>query len=155
VTGTQSSVYFSSSVSCSVTTAHTQITCTSASGIGSAVSWAVKVGGQTSPVLSGLSSFAAPAISSISSPELDTSGGQSLVVSGSNFGALIAYVMVTYGPSSGTEYTASCTFATAHSSLTCTSAPGIGKLMKFIVTVGDRSNGLYSSTVKYRCPALG
>lgn len=79
---------------CSISVPHTQITCITVPGTGRALQWIVRVGGQTSEASSMLTSYAIPAISSITPGHASTAGGQRVTLTGSSFGLLASRASV-------------------------------------------------------------
>ena len=154
ISGQQKNSYLTSEASCVVSTSHSAITCVSAEGYGKSVDWRVTVGGQASVYTTGKSSFHHPVISSVTAADLDTAGGGSIQINGANFAEDISKVKVTYGDDSGKEYTASCTYTATHTDLSCVAMPGIGKNLRFFVTVADQASTVFQSTVQYKIPVL-
>ncbi len=79
--------------------------------------------------------YDAPAISSISPTQLNTTGSQTFVISGSNFGNSISTIVVRQ---SGTPL--SCVLTTPHTTLTCTSVAGQGSNHNLVVQVASVSS---------------
>ena len=140
---------------CSVTTANTNVTCTSAVGVGSALAFSITLGQQSSLGFSGqgLYKYQNPAITDVAAPTLVTAGGQPVVLTGTAFGAGVA-VTASYGPS-GVEYTAkSCAISVAHTEIKCLSAAGVGKGHVWMVTVGGLTSQPSADTTSYHVPAI-
>ena len=155
VTALMNNAYFSSTINCAVTTAHTAVSCTAASGIGSNVDWTLSVGGQTSAVVSGQSSYGIPTISSVTSSEsFATSGGVSFTLLGTNIGDDIMHIVVTYGPTTGSEYVASCSIEVAHTTLKCLSSAGVGSDLKFKVMVAAQESSIKDTSLRYKSPVI-
>lgn len=75
---------------CTVTTAHTALSCTSVAGVGANHVWRIKVGGLTGAVSTVTTSYQPPAISLIRDSEgavgASTRGGERVTLEGTNFG---------------------------------------------------------------------
>ena len=104
-------------------------------------------------------------MSSISAfSSLPTRGGGSFDINGAGFGSLAVYgvsngaIVVTYGPaSSPTRYTATgCRVTVADVTISCYSAPGVGKDFTFIINQDLRVLGTISTvgTTSYAAPRL-
>jgi hypothetical protein len=122
-----------------MTQQHTRIVCTTTAGLGGSHYWVVQVG-TLSTTPSTTTSYALPAIQSVTAPSLSTAGGQSITVVGTGLGPVAeqALVRVRYGPATDqTKYSAVCTVGASSNgvatSLTCTSAPGVGAAFTFLV----------------------
>src|SRR5207253_1352185 len=87
-----------------------------------------------------------------------TAGSAGLTVSGTNFGPTSTAspsIVVTYGPTSGSEFTASsCTVTALDTTIHCTSAPGVGNNLKWIVTLGGQAGNTLTTTTSYAAPAV-
>lgn len=140
--------------SCSHADANT-IVCTTVAGVGSNLQVYIVAGGQTSTLSGAISvSYAAPSISNVSPGELETDGTTTVTISGSNFGTSSDSPTYAYGPSADTDlYTGSCTVQTSHTTLTCTTAAGIGTTLVFAVTVGGQT-GSFNTEFHYKQPAI-
>ena len=73
---------------CTVTVAHSQITCTTVPGTGRALKWFVTVRGQISAPGPSLTSYAPPNVTSVAPLTGPTSGAVAVTLSGVNFGSL-------------------------------------------------------------------
>lgn len=61
---------------------------------------------------------------------------------------------ISYGPS-GTEFIAAgCTVTVPHSQIACTTAPGTGRLLRWLVTVGGQVSALSTATTSYAGPTI-
>jgi hypothetical protein len=141
---------------CSVVTDHTVINCTTVAGTGSDQKWIVYIHDQESTVPA--TSYATPAISTITgagSVNASVYGGQLITITGTNFGPSQSKLdSVTYGPG-GTEYKASgCTLTTLHKAIRCLTAAGVGKDLKWMVTVDGQSSSASTTTTNYKQPAI-
>ena len=78
-----------------------------------------------------------------------TSGGTVFKLNGDNFGPKGSAhgVHVSYGPETGTERTATgCAVTTADVEVSCTSVAGVGKDMKFSVSISGQTSALYATS---------
>ena len=156
---------------CSVFVPHTTLACTMAEGTGRGHFLQVSVGTQASNVFNGSMSYGPPVVggfeSSPGSPAVpvDTEGGQSVDIVGTNFGPAdestpvnVSYaaklepwftqpdgVVLTYTP-------ANCTVVTPHTRMRCITAPGAGRNLVWSVNV----DGLDSvdPTTAYEAPSI-
>ena len=125
------------------------VSCESGEGVGRGHSWHITVGKQRSNVVKAAADvgYGSPVVSMYSGPgaiDADTQGGQTIVISGVNFGpialpngnALSAIGTVTYGPD-GDEYvlTAICNVTKDHVAITCKTTSGAGAGMNWRVSV--------------------
>lgn len=155
VQATFSNAYITRTVSCSILVEQTQVSCPTSTGFGSDLAWTVVVGSQRSDLYYG-GSYAVPSITSVSTMLIDTLGGDNFNIIGLNFGNSKDRVVVTYGPTTGFEYTAlSCSFVSQHFELSCKTVEGVGKSLKVVVQVGDLTSAVYSGgDFSYRAPIL-
>ena len=93
---------------------------------------------------------------------MGTSGGQSVVIGGTNFGPVggvagYASPNASYGVSGTTYSIASCVVTTAHVELRCDSVAGVGSGLRWVVSVGGQSSALSSASVttSYAAPVIG
>jgi len=142
-------------VNCGFSIAHTQLLCNTTVGAGSGLKWLVKIDGQISTVPS--TDYAPPVITSVSgsgSVNASTDGGDIVILTGSYFSINKFLEKVTYGPK-GTEFTArNCTVTRAHSEITCTTAPGTGRVLYWTVTIRGQSSSLSSTFTSYAAPTI-
>ena len=97
-----------------------------------------------------MTSYAAPSVSGVASTALDTLGGDSITLSGTNFGPVGTAVTVTYGP-----YTATgCSTTTANTEITCTTAADVVTGYAWTVNVGDQSGTSTTALSSYGPPAI-
>jgi len=138
-----------------------QSSCIAARGAGANLQWSLNVGGQIiySTALSPTLTYAPPAVTSVAVAgltngtnattalrTLDTAGGTTLTVTGTNFGGNPANVLVvTYGSRSAgaPQYTMPCARlpTTSTTTLTCTTVPGVGWNLAISVSVEGQSSG--------------
>jgi hypothetical protein len=132
--------------SCEVITDHIKIRCITASGAGKFHKWYLSIAGQRSRSPS--TSYDRPTIVSFSaegavdSNEMLANGGDVIHINGSNFGPMSPSYLdsVTYG-FSGTEYMCSnATVTEGSKTISCMASPGVGRNLKWIVTVGQQSS---------------
>lgn len=165
---------------CSVTVAHTTITCTSVAGKGSNLHWEVSVALQLSE-LSGeglATNYAPPMITGLSLSDAElaadsgavqhsdgnilipTNGGTGITVTGENFGtpaqsnAVSEAVVVTYGGLDGQLYTADCEFVVPHTTLECSTQNGVGTSHAWRVSVATVLSDLSTQMTSYLPPSL-
>lgn len=156
-TGRRSLMPVMQALNCFVSVQDVQIICTTAPGVGSSLTWAVTIGSQTSAPSNSTSSYAPPSISDYIGPGAvgaDTVGSQAVIINGHNFGPLgTAPDSATYGGPNATLFEASgCSVTTDHVVITCSTAPGAGSGLKWLVMVG----GQYSvyPTTSYAVPII-
>jgi hypothetical protein len=140
---------------CGFSIAHTQLLCNTTVGAGSGLKWLVTIDGQISTVPS--TDYAPPVITSITgagSVNASTDGGDLVILTGSYFSINKFLEKVTYGPK-GTEFTArNCTVTRAHSEITCTTAPGTGRVLYWTVTIRGQTSSLSSTFTSYAAPTI-
>jgi hypothetical protein len=135
-------------------TAHTTITCTTAAGVGVGHRVALSIGGQAAaawPASGPGLAFLPPTLTAISgqgSINADTSGGQVVVLSGRHFGPVVfplaSIDSVTYGHplTAPAQYSGQgCRVTTQTplvSQITCSTAPGVGRNLRWAVSVGGQ-----------------
>ena len=166
--GGMSSMVFSAA-NCTVAVAHTEIHCNTIPGAGVNLKWTVVIDGQQSR--SPTTSYAAPQVLSLaieapsggsgSGTGLTPTGGDRLVLTGRNFGPASPSFLesVTYGTTTGTEYTAkACSVTKSGSELVCESVAGTGASLNFIVRVGSQVSrtplGVTPVSTRYRPPTV-
>jgi hypothetical protein len=143
--------------SCSVTQAHSQISCVTAEGTGLDHAWKISVEEQWSPNFYANTSYARPVVSlfeGTGARDSPTAGTQEVYIYGRQFGssALQRIDSVTYGPT-GFEYVAeNCTIATDHTAIMCHNVPGAGKDHHWIVTIDGQVSE--RSTTNYGKPEI-
>ena len=158
--GTQ---YALDSSDCHVSVAHRQITCTTTKGGGKNHKWAVMISGQKSTVPT--TSYQRPVITSITGPGASNAsmvGGETVLIAGDNFGPLVSFHQISfldsvfYGPASDPYlYNAkNCVVVASSTAINCTTVPGNGKLLRWIVTVAGQPSSLSTATTSYGDPIL-
>ncbi|KAL3659516.1 hypothetical protein V7S43_015506 [Phytophthora oleae] len=137
---------------------HNLIECVSVSGSGAFHSWRVIIEGQTSLWSIHNTSYAGPIVNKVFRPngdtEIKTSGDQEVVITGKNFGTRNESIItgVTYGVN-GDEFAASnCEIVVDHERILCTTSPGVGNRLEWIVTIDDLSSA--APTISYAKPYI-
>ncbi len=139
-------------------TSHFAVNCTSAPGTGASLPFTITVGGQTATYTSSFPfSYGLPVITSIQPVSgstftlgaLDSAGGQTVVITGANFGPAGTLtnpsygISLSYGGSSGTMLAFSnCQQsggANAHTNITCDTVPGVGISHKVFLIVDSQA----------------
>ena len=161
---------------CTLTAPNAQITCTSAPGGGSALSWAVNVDGQRS--VNPTTSYAAPSISKIAyaatgleaTDMLSPNVGTTLSIIGANFGfnntahltgtlpnITTSYddliTSITYGPS-GVEYNATSWTHVSDTRIDVVVGPATGTSCFFRVTVAGQVNDIPGAVFNFASPLI-
>ena len=130
---------------CLVMIAHTQLICMALPGIGANLSFSIAAANSPSLVAFNNTNlrYASPTLNSISAPILSTLGGESIVITGTNFGPATSSpsdVSFTYGNGTTLQATGCIVAAeTAHTRLTCSAAPGVGAFLASAITVGGQT----------------
>ena len=144
---------------CSVTKAHTEITCFTMEGAGFAYLLQLMLDGQPSVVAT--TTYARPIISSIVGPgsqEAVEDGNQLVDIHGSNFGPNLTssdsfLESVTYGED-GSEYVADCILI-SHTLIRCKTVPGFGINLIWRVTIlGQTSLITTDGRTSYAAPVI-
>ncbi len=152
-------------VSCTVTTAHSSITCATVAGAGGGLDWKVTVDGQLSS--NPTTNYHAPIINSITYATggapvtaAKVNGGEIVLLTGAFFGPLqynaskgSLVQKVTYGPI-GSEMTLSNWTHLSDMSIRCVLQPGIGLGLRFMVTVADQLSPPSTGTFSYAVPTI-
>ena len=156
-------------VGCNVTEAHVQMTCRTAAGAGGNLRWTAVIDGQASRAPT--NGYVRPTVTGVTAMRggvpvttLSTGGGDTLVIDGLNFGAVLADLQgdigsVTYGPSSATRkfLCSNVSILVPHTRLQCTTAPGVGTQLSVVVTVATQrslSDGSPAVLVQYDVPRV-
>jgi hypothetical protein len=135
-----------SGVNCFVLVKHTMIQCTTNEGTGKDLAWSVTIGSQTSDSSKQLTAYAPPIVAiyggrgndyfAPGAHLADTSGGEHVYITGSNFGPIGSPIdSVTYGVDGNDFRAANCGFAIAHTQLLCNTTVGAGSGLKWLVTI--------------------
>jgi hypothetical protein len=148
-----------SAASCSVTVAHTEVTCTTGQGAGVGFRMVLVVGGQPSTPFPVDTGYAAPSVTTVYPDVVQDTGGEVIVVNGSNFGPPGWQLRVMYGPEGRRQrYSAGrCVRvpSSPHTAVQCLSAPGVGR--DLVVTVeaeGQLSVPHASAALSYGVPQV-
>lgn len=141
---------------CVVTHAHTEIECSTVEGAGNDLQWFLLIGNQISESPS--TDYAPPKLTQIvgtGSKDAATEGGDTVTLVGRNFGPSTSLLdQVTYGPS-GREYEAQSCAVLNHTTVQCTTVPGVGRRHRWIVTVEDQSSDPADSpSTSYAAPEI-
>ena len=155
---------------CLITSANTRISCKTAEGVGASLQWTLTVGpwttvSQTEDGTPVTTSYQAPVIDSVSGADaLQTVGGDTFTLTGSNFGpAGTNPVRVRY-TASGYESTVRLTatecevVGDSHDTITCKSAVGVGHDLTFTAMLPDtrarRTSEPKATAAKYADPTI-
>jgi hypothetical protein len=126
---------------CYVSIAHTEITCMTTVGAGTALKWFLFIDGQKS--VAPTTSYGRPEIASMvgDNGAACTDGGDIVTIAGGYFSTQPFLDSVTFGPS-GMEFTPTgkCQVVADHTTIACTLPPGIGKRHAWRITVGGQTN---------------
>jgi predicted small secreted protein len=132
-------------------------------GVGKELNWTVTIGGQASGLSITSSAYIPPAISGLSGDATaiggsTTTGGTNITIDGDNFGPehgeTVGELEVTYGPD-GTEYRATDCVVTGQQQIACKTQPGVGKDLKWKVSIGNQDSGVFESeTTRYANPTV-
>lgn len=133
-----------------MTVPDTRIECSVPPGVGTSLTWRVSVGGQSSGLTP--SSFRAPEITDVVGPAggLASGGGETVTLSGWDFGPLLTTVSATYGPYSASA----CTVTVAHVQIECQTVQGQGTGHAWVVTVGAQDSAASAQTSDYAAPLV-
>ena len=162
--------YKYTATACVVTVAHTHIECVSAPGIGTDLGWRVQIGNNTSPLSTATSSYRGPTVASNTegvkavtgsgATNGGTSGGELLVIAGTEFGPTgeVDTPTVWYGDvegDSGRMYRArDCMVSVAYTQITCLTAEGVGFNHSLRAIVGEQSSTWYNALISYNQPTV-
>jgi len=154
---------------CSITDAHTIITCYTIKGAGEALDWQVTVDSQDSK--NPTTNYAPPRIDNITYATgglpvtaANVNGGEVVSLNGQYFGPVpygnttrnttrSLVQLVTYGKF-GSEFTATNWTAISDAQIRVTLPPGIGTQLKFMVTVADQMSPPSTGTFSYAIPVI-
>jgi len=154
---------------CTITVAHTELTCTTLPGVGYNHTWQVTVGNQTRPVdyfKAAVTSYAAPSVASLDHEVLATGmatdGSTVLTVTGTNFGPVVEdnFLFATYQPTAsssnleGESHLTSCNVTVADVEAVCSSAPGVGANFEVLLSVGGQASAPFKQRVSYTKPQV-
>lgn len=140
---------------CTVTVDHYEITCYAVPGVGKNHQWQVTVGKQVGYSGSSLTSYEEPSIVSVTVGVMNTSGGDVIVVSGTNFGTDASYNTPFIDFNSTVPYrNVACSVVENHTRLECVAPPGVGKDLEFAVTVGSQRSPNKATSLRYAGPVI-
>jgi hypothetical protein len=132
---------------CLVVVPHASIQCQVGEGVGRRQKWTVFVDEQAS--VTATTAYGPPIVTHIDGPvaEARTIGGQNITLRGHNFGERIEWIdSISYGPN-GDEYVVHdsrasvglrCWLVVPHFAIKCTTRPGVGRNLRFLVTVAGQ-----------------
>ena len=160
--------------SCTMSTAHTQITCLTVPGTGKGLAWKVDVATQKSVVLDAKTNYARPTVALYTgdgSNRASTSGGQIVRIMGRNFGPAsetdsidkVEYFKESFRtdpvtgkdvavPTPKFDATSTCTVIKDHEEVECKTVPGVGKDLRWVVTI--RGQESEAATTNYAPPVI-
>jgi hypothetical protein len=110
--------------------------------------------------------YLVPSITGVSSPTLDTRGGDSFSVQGTNFGPVGTAANVVYSNAwssdlassipASTSAAAGCAVTVAHTTVACTSSPAVGAGHRLRITVAGQASNVSTPSValSYRLPLI-
>lgn len=156
---------------------HETLHCVMPEGVGYGHSWTVTVAGQQGFASQPVTSYSAPSVTSIeangittvdgSRPLLSTAGGETVILSGHNFGPNFTLnpVSAIYYPSGegllvpglaqATISALDCVVLSNHTQVACTSGEGVGVFHTWSLVVGgQKSSSPENITTSYRAPHL-
>ena len=141
---------------------HRTVTCKTVAGVGANLKWQVEIEGQASIASSSTTKYIVPSINGLSGDAMAASGtttygGAAISISGTNFGpSSHTEVAAQYGPPGSTEkYTATGCAVISQTEITCVTAPGVGKDLRWSVTVGAQVSTVFTSdTTAYVVPEV-
>lgn len=158
------------------------VVCKVVPGVGRNLKWMLEVGGQRSVVTSSIAtSFRSPQITAVTTGTpaqdvlLDTVGGDSVTIRGTNLGPKAFVVVVdpgteqeklqtiaapsstvTYGRGHSGEFDASgCQVVSNHVAIRCTTGAGVGRALQWSITVGGLASvDAFKSSMAYHPPVV-
>jgi hypothetical protein len=151
-----------------------KVTCLSAEGVGSGFWWKVKVGSKDpnsgAKLTDQTSQYSVPSFdypgSSYKPPRLDralapllpnnaATDSEQIQFYGDNFGIDGGEITVTYGGENADKYASSnCVMVVPHKSFNCSSVPGVGKDLKFKMTVSELTSASIITSLAYDAPVI-
>jgi len=134
---------------------HDRLNCTTVTGASKGLIWKVFIDGQES--VSPSTAYGQPEItgfSGVGSVDAETDGGQSVTIYGRYLSTQEHLGRVTYGPS-GYEFTAvNCSVSQIHTSITCITVPGTGRVLHWVVQVGNQFSEPSIAYTSYAVPSI-
>ena len=159
-----------SAAACRMIQEHTMVTCATTEGVGSGHNWAMTVEGLRSPIARVGSAYKTPVVDRIEGAvNMSTTGGEIIYLIGSNFGpattptaiksGVTTTVLVEYGlfdqDNTTTQFVAAdCSVRIAHFQIMCTTIPGVGRGLRWRVTLGEQTGAPSLVTTSYRPPVV-
>jgi hypothetical protein len=131
---------------CIVTVAGSVMQCLLGQGTGAGLAWRVAVGGQLSPPSAQATAYLPPVVFYFEGGGAHlgvTPGGQGVTIFGTNFGPSGSPLRATYGVNvtGEKEFEAQgCAVTSAHTQITCLTAPGAGATLSWTVTVDGQDS---------------
>ena len=151
---------------CSVTVAHVTMVCTTVTGVGASHVWWVSIRNVSSPWTGGASINTSYALSNVtgigagSLTVLDTAGGQTVLLAGTNFGPIATFNTLRgfFRNSQGSGWQAqSCVVITPSTLVQCTMVGGVGYGLQWLIEVSGRNGSAWStntSSMTYATPVI-
>jgi len=134
---------------------HDRLNCTTVVGASRNLIWKIIIDGQES--VSPTTAYGQPIITSFSGVgaiDANTDGGQLVTLHGRYLSVQQHLGLVTYGPS-GTEFKANnCTVTNDHTEITCLTVPGTGRVLRWIVQVGNQYSEPSIPFTSYAYPTI-
>ncbi|RYY38983.1 hypothetical protein EON62_00085, partial [archaeon] len=140
---------------CAVVTAHVAVRCRTAVGAGSDLTWSLQVDSQRSVAPS--TAYRPPVIVSIQGDgarDASTEGGQRVMLNGTDFSTPMWLGRITYGVNGDDVEARDCRIVEYHRSVECTLAPGTGRLLRWLMSVGGQTSALSSVATSYAAPRI-
>ena len=151
---------------CTIFAAHAQLVCTTSPGTGKNHSWQVTIAGQSSPFVHFGTSYGAPIIFTLDDITYMpmnsglTIGGETVVITGRNFGPLAipekSRIQATYGGKKGeseiTFFASKCNVTVPHTEIRCFSGEGAGAQQPWTIVVDGQTS--ISPSVSYGTPKI-
>ncbi len=133
------------------------------SGSGHDLYWQVQIDGQrsTTPFQQASTTYAAPIVLAIAVPAggLSTAGGETITLTGVNFGPVMdgqgTAIGATFGASASAHYPATgCRVTVNDTTILCMSAAGYGSALRWAINVNGVSSAPSAATVSFGAPTL-
>jgi hypothetical protein len=151
--GVNSTVF--TAYNCTLVVAHTMVDCMTTVGAGAGLSWILVIDEQQS--VSPTTAYGAPVIYNFSGPgamDASTDGGDLVIITGSFFSIDQFLESVTYGPT-GAEFKAvNYHLLEPHKQIACYTAPGAGRALQWLITVGGQVNAMSGLITSYAPPQI-
>jgi hypothetical protein len=147
---------------CTVIESHFRIQCFTEAGGGSSLRWNVTISGQNST--SPTTFYDIPSIISITNGDSNsittasTNGNEKIILKGTNFGPLGKRLIdeITFGPQGNQYKLKECSVTWLSREIVCSTPPGIGKDLRFIVNIAGQQSLLSSTaaTLSFASPNI-